>query len=387
MIRSRAITAAPSAGFFLGSTLDMRFADGLYRGATTGDLTFSRASVGYAETVSGDWISFASGAVRITDKGFLIEESRTNSILRSDEFDRPSWTKTDVTVSENLATSPFRLVNADLLTATAANGTVVQAVSTAAVSWTFSVFLRRVTGTGSVQITMDGTTWVTQSITSTGWTRCSVTQTGVAGTSNPGIRIVTSGDAVYAVGAQAELGAFATSPIPTTAASVTRAADAVTLSGAAFTAWYGTPSAYTIYTETNTGTGTSSTQNQYFAAISDATLNNRASIFRLSASANLGTRVVTGGAATNPGTITSGIVDNAVTKSAVAVGVGTNLAISVSRGTLSTAASPAALPATVSVMSIGQQEAGGGSYLNGYISRLAFIPARLANSELQVLAP
>jgi hypothetical protein len=51
---------------------------------------------------------------------------------------------------------------------------------------------------------MDGTTWVTQTIDSVNWTRCIVTQTALAGASLPGIRLVTSGDEVYAWGAQAE---------------------------------------------------------------------------------------------------------------------------------------------------------------------------------------
>jgi hypothetical protein len=105
------------------------------------------------------------------------------------------------------------------------------------VNWTYSVYLKRKTGTGNIQITMDGTTWVTQAITSS-WARYSVTQTGVAGTSNPGIRIVTSGDEVYVDGNQAEAGAFATSYIPTTTATVTRLADVATITGANFSSWF-----------------------------------------------------------------------------------------------------------------------------------------------------
>jgi hypothetical protein len=99
------------------------------------------------------------------------------------------------------AVDPSGGTTADTLAATGANGTVTQSLTAVAASHIFSVWLRRKTGTGDVDITCDsGGTWVTQSIT-LDWAQYSVTQTLTAGTRTPGIRIVTSGDEVEAWGA------------------------------------------------------------------------------------------------------------------------------------------------------------------------------------------
>jgi len=142
--------------------------------------------------------------VTLAPKGLLIEEQRVNYCLYSEDFTQASWAKSNTTVAGNSAVSPSGAVTADTITASASNGTIRQAIITTAVPFTFSIYLKRKTGTGNIDISMDGTTWVTQTIDAVNWTRCVVTQTGVAGTSNPGIRLVASGDEVYAWGAQAE---------------------------------------------------------------------------------------------------------------------------------------------------------------------------------------
>jgi hypothetical protein len=62
------------------------------------------------------------------------------------------------------------------------------------------VWLRRKTGTGNIQIAADNGTYTTVTITND-WALYTVTQTPTAGTKSAGIRIVTSGDEVYAWGA------------------------------------------------------------------------------------------------------------------------------------------------------------------------------------------
>jgi hypothetical protein len=142
--------------------------------------------------------------VTLAPKGLLVEEQRTNLFTYSEQFDNAAWAKTNVAVTANSAASPSGTTTADTLAATSANGTVTQAISTTAIAMTYSVYLKRKTGTGGIQITADGSTWVTQTIDSTNWTRCIVTQTALAGTTSPGIRIVASGDEVFAWGAQYE---------------------------------------------------------------------------------------------------------------------------------------------------------------------------------------
>lgn len=63
-----------------GASIDMNFKDGLYYGAAASQLAVSRASAAYADDLGGNWSQFASNVARITNKGLLSEESRTNSI-------------------------------------------------------------------------------------------------------------------------------------------------------------------------------------------------------------------------------------------------------------------------------------------------------------------
>ena len=195
-------------------SLDLRFADSKSLiDAVSGQslITFTRASdatfvnsQGVVTTASSNVPRFDHNPTTGESLGLLIEEQRTNFCLQSEAFGTSPWSASNVTVTANTETSPAATLTADTLAATSANGTVRQPVTTTAVAMTFSVYLKRKTGTGNIDITADGTTWVTQTINSSTWTRCIVTQTAVAGTSNPGIRIVASGDEVYAWGGQYE---------------------------------------------------------------------------------------------------------------------------------------------------------------------------------------
>ncbi len=157
-------------------------------------------------------------AATYVDEFGVVKYAGENRCLQSEDFST-TWSASSVTVATDEVADPFDVTTADALTASGANGTVKQAVTTVAVTYTFSVWLRRKTGTGDVDITMDGTTWVTKTLT-TKWQRFTVSQTGVAGTSNPGIRIGTNADAVYAFGGQVEIGSVAKSYLTTTTVAV-----------------------------------------------------------------------------------------------------------------------------------------------------------------------
>ena len=126
---------------------------------------------------------------------------QTNLLTFSEAFDNAAWSKTTVTATANSFIAPNGYQTADTLLATGANSTALQTFTASAVPYTFSVYLYRKTGTGNIDITVDGTTWVTKTITA-GWTRVDTTLTPAAGSKTAGIRIVTSGDEVYAWGAQ-----------------------------------------------------------------------------------------------------------------------------------------------------------------------------------------
>jgi hypothetical protein len=171
--------------------------------------------------------SAANNILRIESEGALIEGQRTNLCLQSQTLGT-TWVPTNITVRDNDTVSPDGDVNAELLTATAGNGTLIQDLGVvAAAVKTFSIYLKRKTGTGNIQLTLDGgTAWTIVAVTSE-WTRFEVPQN----VTDPdvGIRIVTSGDAVWAWGGQLEdSSAFASSYIPTVAASVTRNEDVLT---------------------------------------------------------------------------------------------------------------------------------------------------------------
>jgi hypothetical protein len=133
------------------------------------------------------------------------------------------WTNTNTTDAIASEVSPVGLTGAVDVAATAGNGTLLGSVSLLASPYTFSVWLKRKTGAGAVEITVDGTTYVTAAVTGT-WTRFSTTLTPSAGTKTPGIRLVTSGDAVYAWGAQLSDSASLDTYVPNYGAAPTAAA-------------------------------------------------------------------------------------------------------------------------------------------------------------------
>jgi hypothetical protein len=164
-------------------------------------LEFS-ADASFAGTVDNVYVKRVSGndAWQLTSASRPVLSARVNLLTKTEELDSADWTRSNLTATDG-ATDPNSGSTAETLAATGANGTVTQSVTAAATAYVFSVWLKRKTGTGNVDITCHSSgTWVTQSITSS-WARYSVTQTLTAGSHTPGIRIVTSGDEVEAWGA------------------------------------------------------------------------------------------------------------------------------------------------------------------------------------------
>jgi len=119
----------------------------------------------------------------------------------TEEFNNAAWVKTLSTVTANSIADPNGNLNADTFSATVGNATVLQTLTLLAIPYTFSIWLKRKTGTGAVSITVDGTTYSTQTIT-TDWARYSTTLTPAAGSKTIGVKLATLGDEVYAWGAQ-----------------------------------------------------------------------------------------------------------------------------------------------------------------------------------------
>jgi hypothetical protein len=149
----------------------------------------------------------------------LYPTSRTNQCLWSQDFSNAAWTKTTMSVATGIP-DPSGGTGAQTLTATSANGTVDQFLSSApSLVRSNSVWLRRRTGSGVIQIVKpDNTTYTTVALTSN-WTRFSVP--GASSVNRrAGILIATSGDAIDAFAFQLEDGPVATSYIATTTLAV-----------------------------------------------------------------------------------------------------------------------------------------------------------------------
>lgn len=152
-----------------------------------------------AQTVS----VYAWGAQLETSSTASTYNSTTvkNLLGYTENFDNAAWTKSNASITSGF-TDIYGQPFAQSITATLANATVLSSyTAVASTPYTFSVYLQRVSGTGNVDISVDGTTWVTQTLTTT-LQRFTVTGTLTAGAKTPGIRVVSSGDVVIAFGAQ-----------------------------------------------------------------------------------------------------------------------------------------------------------------------------------------
>jgi hypothetical protein len=168
---------AYSAKTYLGGVAPYHWLDfinnrALYAGADVGNVTqatgysFTRASDGYYTNSDGTLTLFGSGALRRGDRGVLIEGSRTNLLLRSQEFNNASWqdgSPNIPTVAANSTAAPDGTTTADTLTAaTGGTGSVSrQAVTTVgSTAYNFSIFIKQGTSASSRLLVRDATNGV-----------------------------------------------------------------------------------------------------------------------------------------------------------------------------------------------------------------------------------
>lgn len=155
--------------------------------------------------------------------GLRQEETRTNVVLWDRDLTNAAWTATNVTVAKDQTGIDGVSSSSSSLTATAGNGTVCQSITLGSSARYETAFVKRITGTGTIQMSMDNSTYTTIAITNP-WARYNIPTQTLA---NPTVcfKIVTSGDAIAVDFVQNENGIFQTTPILTTTVSVNRPVD------------------------------------------------------------------------------------------------------------------------------------------------------------------
>lgn len=201
----------------------------------TGGVVTGAGAIHYIDGPSGLLVPRTSGSPALTPNGLLVEGAISNLALQASDLTKAAaYTATNCTTTFT-ATGPDGVANdATTITATAGNATVTQAITSAAGVRITSVWIKRRTGTGEIDLSNWGaTTWEPVTVTSA-WTRVS-TAASSAGAANPtiGIRIVTNADAVDVFGLTHWVGAFAyPSTLVTQAVAASVSADVVTYAGA-----------------------------------------------------------------------------------------------------------------------------------------------------------
>jgi hypothetical protein len=152
--------------------------------------------------------------------GLWAEAGRTNSVLWCRDLTNAAWTKTNATASKNQTGADGTVNGASSITATADAGTITQAITLASGVRTFSAYIKRLSGSGTLEMTLDGgSTWTSISPT-TSYQRF-VTPSQTLANPTVGFRLGTNGDSFAIDFCQNDTDKL-TSPIATTSTTVQR---------------------------------------------------------------------------------------------------------------------------------------------------------------------
>jgi hypothetical protein len=405
--------------------LDLRFADNKTLGDAYGGgspVTFTRASTGrfvgsdgLIQTAAVDAPRFDHNPTTGESLGLLVEEARTNNLLQSEDFSS-TWTLSNIAVTANSVVAPDGTTTADTIAPPVDGLTVTRLlrqnpVLTTQQAYTLSVFVKVGTATtngialyvsdstatnifranfnlSNLTTATGNTGWAVPTATivpyPNGWYRCILT--GVTSTVHISLRaqiylnIFGTTPDTYGThhiwGAQLEAGAFATSYIPTTTATVTRAADVASIAGTNFSSWYNQTEG-TVFTDCSINYTVPGSLFPLISSLNDGTSNNRIENGFLTAS-------LAGYEISASGSAQVGVYPNAssaLTRRLATTYQLNNFAASVNGGSVSTDTS--GIVPTVNQLRIGDRVTGGTQSLNGTIRRLTYWPVRLSNTTLQ----
>ena len=403
-----------------GAQFEQRAVVGPYTVTTTQSVTNYSPQL---LTAAANMPRFDANPITGESLGLLIEESRTNLLTYSDQFDNAAWTKSAVSITANAAIAPDGTMTADKMVAdTSVNIHFVrESFSATAGTYTASVFVKAaeqntsnqlrlmfvssansanntgsgvfdpVTGAWVTAIADGGTGYTGVSRFATflgnGWWR--LTFTATVPTETVQLRLYqafngaasnVAGDGYsgpYIWGAQAELAAFATSYIPTTSAQVTRAADAPSITGANFSSWFNS-SAGTVIAEAAIAYANGDAKR--VVHMSDGSVGNRFDMYFSTGSTSTSLFVVTA-SVTEVSATSGGITQTVMNRLAYAYA--TNDVALTNNGATPALDTSVNLPTGVNQMRLGYSLVTG--YLNGWLKRVAYYNTRLPDAQLQAL--
>ena len=339
-------------------------------------------------------------------KGLLIEETRTNSLVQSEDFNT-TWTTLSSTVATNSTTAPDGNTTADKVTSLAATAvTAVQQVLTGtAVAWTSSVYAKAngaqylqllwqtpINATDYANFDLLGGTVTAGTNTSSsiqyvgnGWYRCTITSTLIAAAGTVLIYMVDTSGAtrgatftgngtkgIYLWGAQLEAGAFATSYIPTTSATVTRNFDSLRITSIP---WFNASAGTFVAQADNLSLALA---NQAICAFSAGAVYSTGNGFLLRKST---TTVDTGGntsALAATGTVTAN-----VPYKAASTYQGVNMAVTLNGGTPNTATTNDFTGSGTTTLVLGALTTAFVQGMSGHIQSFSYYNYALTNAQLQ----
>ena len=391
----------------------------LFNGVDVGAVTstpnwsFSRALTGYAQTLAGTLVSFGSGVPRLTDKGFLIEDARTNLLLQSQTLATAPWIPFQSSITANATAAPDGTTTADKLvedTTAASTHFHQQIVTLTASVQTFSIYAKAaertqtsifvpttafadvtfrtasfdLTGSGSVFALSGAGATASIEALANGWYRCilNVPATlAVAANIQYGMLVANSPtytgngtSGLFLWGAQVEASTVHSSYITTTTVTVTRPLDSASLTS---------PSVnypLSVYTQFNR-TMASFPANTIAFNLDDGTANERTTII-VDATASTLQPVVVGAAGVTQYNvnISPALGANVTTKLAVRVSAAS--ANSARDNVLQTASGAITVPAAPTRLFFGMNPSAV-AQLNGYLLRTAIFNTALADAALQ----
>lgn len=159
-------------------------------------------SAGFAPAASGLLVATSASGLRRTTRGHWSYPTTTILNLWARDMTNAAWVKSgagaDVTVTKNQAGADGAANAACLVTFNNANGTVLQTITMASNTVVYTAYVKRVTGSGAISMTVDGGTTVTDissQINSSTYTQVFITQAAVT---NPvlGFKGATATDAI-----------------------------------------------------------------------------------------------------------------------------------------------------------------------------------------------